>query len=60
VIRYRLEFVGPGDLPRPDYVYRDAPIMVGTLELYGAARYLVVVVDDEANPPKAVLRKVRS
>jgi hypothetical protein len=60
VIRYRLEFVGDGPLPRPDHVYRDAPVMVGTLELYGAVRYVVVVVDEEANPPRAVLRKVQS
>ena len=57
MIRYRLEFVGDGELPRPDNVYRDAPIMVGTLELYGAGRYLVVVVDEKANPPRVVLRK---
>jgi hypothetical protein len=59
VIRYRLEFVGDSPLPLPDNVYRDAPIMVGTLELYGATRYVVVVVDEEAKPPIAVLRKVR-
>ena len=60
MIRYRFEFVGDGPLPRPDNVYRDAPIVVGTLELYGAVRYVVVVVDEDANPPIAVLRKVRS
>ena len=57
MIRYRFEFVGDGPLPRPDNVYRYAPIVVGTLELYGAVRYVVVVVD-EANPPITVLRKV--
>jgi hypothetical protein len=50
--------VGDGPLPRPDNVYRDAPIVIGTLELYGAVRYVVVVVDEEANPPRVVLRKV--
>ena len=60
VIRYHLEFVGDGPQPRPDNVYRDAPLVVGTLELYGAVRYLVVGVDEDAKPPIAVLRRVRS
>ena len=60
VIRCRFEFIGDGPLPRPDNVLRDAPIVVGTLELYGAVRYLVVGVDEDANPPIAVLRKVRN
>ena len=60
VIRYRFEFIGDGPLPRPDNVLRDAPIVVGTLELYGAVRYLVEGVDENANPPIAVLRRVRS
>ena len=34
--------------------------MVGTLELHGAVRYLVVGVDEDAKPRIAVLRKVRS
>ncbi len=49
-----------GPLPRPDNVYRDAPIVVGTRELYGPARYLVVFVDEKTNPPIAVLCKVSS
>lgn len=28
MLRYRFEFVGTGSLPRPDNVYRDAPILV--------------------------------
>jgi hypothetical protein len=58
VIRYRLEFVGPGELPLPDYVFRDAPILEGTVELYGARRYVVVGVNETADPPLAVLRKI--
>jgi hypothetical protein len=59
VLRYRFGFVGNGSLPRPDNVYRDAPIVQRTLELYGATRYVVESVDEEENPPVAVLRKVR-
>ena len=33
MIRYRLEFVGPGDQPLADYVYRDAPIVASTVDL---------------------------
>jgi len=58
VIRYRLEFVGPGELPRPDHVYRDAPIRQGTVELYGATRYVVESVLENVEPPVALLRKV--
>ena len=60
VIRYRFEFVGIQPLPTPDNVQRDAPIVEGTVELYAGQRYLVVTVDHTANPPIAVLRKVRS
>ena len=41
MIRYRLEFVGE-DVPLADQVYRDAAIMVSTVELYGAARHVRV------------------
>jgi hypothetical protein len=58
VIRYRFEFVGPGPRPLPDHAYRDAPIVVGTLELYRAERFLVVVVDEGTTPPVAILRKL--
>lgn len=57
MIRYRFEFVG-ADAPRPDHVYRDAPVIEGTVELYGAERYLVEAVDEDAIPPVAVLRKL--
>jgi hypothetical protein len=60
VIRYRLEFVGPGDQPLADYVYRDAPIVASTVELYSAQRYVFESVDVNADPPVAVLRKVPS
>lgn len=59
VIRYRLEFTGVAPLPQPDYVYRDQPIMVGTVELYMGDRYLVESVNEDETPPVAVLRKVR-
>jgi hypothetical protein len=32
----------------------------GTVELYRTARFLVEAVDHDAEPPMAVLRKVRS
>ncbi len=58
MLRYRLEFVGPGELPLADHVYRDAPIRVGTVELYGDTRYVVESVLENADPPVALLRKV--
>jgi hypothetical protein len=60
VIRYRFEFVGIGSLPLPDHVYRETPVVEGTVEVYGAERFLVESVDERADPPVAVLRKVRS
>jgi hypothetical protein len=42
-----------------DHVFRDAPIIVGTLELYGAVQYDVVLINEETNPPVAVLRKAQ-
>ena len=59
-IRYHFEFIGIQPLPLPDHVYRDEPIVTGTVELYAAERFLVESVDEEADPPVAVLRKVRS
>ena len=59
MLRYRFQFVGARPRPRPNHVYRDAPIVQGTLELYSATRYVVESVDEEENPPVAVLRKVR-
>jgi hypothetical protein len=59
-IRYRFEFDGAQPLPAPDYVFREAPVAVGTVELYRAQRWLVKSVDEAADPPVAVLRKVRS
>jgi hypothetical protein len=59
VLRYRFEFVGNGSLPRPDNVYREAPILVGTVERYIAERYLVESVDEETLPAVAVLRRLR-
>ena len=58
MIRYRFKFVGIGPLPLPDYVERDQPVVPGTVELYGAQRYLVERVDEQAKPPVVVLRKV--
>ncbi len=58
MIRYRFDFVGAGKLPLPDHVYRDAPIVVGTVALYGAQRYLVEAVDYHEQPPIAVLKKL--
>ena len=60
MIRHRFEFVGVHPLPPPDHVYREMPIVQGTVELYQAQRFLVESVDDPATPPVAVLRKVRS
>jgi hypothetical protein len=60
LLRYRFGFVGPGDQPPPDHVYRDAPIIVGTVELYGTQRYVVESCDYDEQPPLAVLRKVLS
>jgi hypothetical protein len=58
-IGYRFEFVGVEPLPLPDHVYRDKAIVVGTVELYQAERFLVESIDENADPPVAVLRKVR-
>jgi hypothetical protein len=55
-----LELVGAGKLPLPDHVFRDTPIIVGTVELYGAQRYLVEAVDEDDSPPVAVLRELLS
>ena len=60
MIRYRLEFEGPLPLPAGDHVVRETPIVAGTVELYRAQRWLVKSVDETADPPVAVLRKVRS
>jgi hypothetical protein len=60
MIRYRFEFVGVEPLPLPDHVYRDTPLAAGTVELHAAERFLVESVDEKADPPVAVLRKVRS
>ena len=59
-IRYRFEFDGVQPLPRPDDVVREARVIVGTVELYGAQRWLVKSVDETTDPPVAVLRRVRS
>ncbi len=58
MIRYRLESSVTVCCHGPT-TCTATPIMTGTLELYGATRYLVLVVDDEAKPPIAVLRKLR-
>lgn len=60
MIRYRFMFVGVLPLPANDDVERESPIVAGTVELYGGARYLVESIDDASDPPVAVLRKVRS
>ncbi len=60
MIRYRFEFVGVQPLPASNHVYRDRPVIAGTVELYAAERFLVESVDREADPPVVVLRKVRS
>jgi hypothetical protein len=60
VTRYRFEFIGVQPLPLPAYVYRETPIVEGRVELYQAGRFLVESVDHEADPPVAVLRRVRS
>jgi hypothetical protein len=52
MLRYRLEFVCPGELPLPDHVYRDAPIREGTVELYGATRYVVASDEDNVRIPR--------
>ena len=59
-VSYRFEFVGVEPLPLSDHVYRETPVAVDTVELYGARPYWVESVDHEADPPVAVLRKVRS
>ena len=59
-IRYRFEFDGVQPLPRPDNVVREARVVVGTVELYGAQRWLVKSVDETTDPPVAILRRVRS
>ena len=59
MIRYRLEFVGPEELRwPPDHVFRDEPIIAGTVEMYAGERYLVESVDESGSPPVATLRKL--
>ena len=60
MIRYRFEFDGAQPLPAPDDVFRESPVIAGTVELYGAQRWLVKSVNETADPPVVVLRKVRS
>ena len=60
MIRYRLEFVGVAPLPLPDHVDREQLIVIGTVELYQAQRFLVESVDENTDPPVAVLRKVQT
>ena len=57
-IRYRFEFVGDGTVPEPDQVYRDTPLVVGSLELYGTEQYLVDEIREDADPPVVVLRRM--
>jgi hypothetical protein len=59
MIRYRLEFAGPSELVwPPDHVFRDEPIVVGTVERYGGQRFLVEAVDESSRPPLALLRQL--
>ena len=59
MIRYRLEFVGPSELTwPPENVFRDDPIIAGTVEMYAGERYIVESVDETENPPVVVLRKL--
>ena len=60
MIRYQFEFIGSGPLPPPGYTDRYTPVVPGTVELYRTERFFVEAVDHNAEPPKAVLRKVRS
>jgi hypothetical protein len=60
LMRYRFEFVGVQPLPLPEFVYRESRLAEGTVELYGAERYLVESIDEKADPPVAILRKVRT
>ncbi len=59
MIRYRLEFVGPSELTwPPENVFRDDPIIAGTVEMYAGERYLVESIVETENPPVVVLRKL--
>jgi hypothetical protein len=60
MIRYQFEFVGSGVLPSPGYTDRYTPVVEGTVELYRTEPFLVEAVDHDADPPVAVLRKVRT
>lgn len=60
VTRYLFRFVGVLPLPEPALVDRGSPVVAGTVELYQGQRFLVVCVDETADPPTAVLRRVRS
>ena len=60
MIRYQFEFIGSGALPPPGYTDRYTPVVPGTVELYLTEPFLVETVDHDADPPVAVLRKVRS
>ncbi|MGZ3397309.1 MAG: hypothetical protein ACXVB2_24635 [Isosphaeraceae bacterium] len=60
MIRYQFEFIGSGLLPPAGNTDRYTPVVPGTVELYRTEPFLVESVDHEADPPMAVLRKVRS
>jgi hypothetical protein len=60
VRRYLFRFIGVRPLPETALVDRDSPLEAGTIALYRGQGFLVVSVNDQEDPPVAVLRRVRS
>jgi len=62
VIRYRVWFVGDGKLPARHYAFRDEPLTVDEVTVYGAEPWTVeeiIEAETEAHEPVVVLRRVR-
>jgi hypothetical protein len=59
VIRYRVVFVGEGELPPPDDVFRHEALTPGELTLYRAERWLVTKITtvDGVDARVVVLRR---
>jgi len=63
MIRYRVWFVGDGNLPARDHIFRDEPLKVGDVTLYGAEHWTVeeiIEAETKADEPVVVLRRIRA
>jgi hypothetical protein len=55
-------FVGEGELPAPDYIFREEALTVGETTVYGAERWQVMSVTaaEGVDAPVVVLRRIRA